>query len=251
MKLKHRKLVLIISMSAMGIGLISFSIAGNKNKNNAVESIEMSESSIMESATPTPTEEVTTTPTATNEPTQEPTTTPTDTPTPTQVVQEFEEDVYPEINDLIVDFLQAKIDGKTKKMKKLVTDPSYIDAELIQKRTEFIESYDNIKVYTAKVPDNLDADFVAYVYEEVKIASIDTKAPGLDQYLIKKVDGEYKIVYGDISTETSDFVNEVKETEAFTALMKKVNKKMKNAVESDEQLADFVSKLEATTTPEE
>ena len=253
MKLKHRKLVLIISMSAMGIGLITFSIAGSKEKKDtAVEGLQISEASDTEGAkilsadettnTPTPTEETTGTPT----PTEEPTDTPTNPPTPTEAAVPLEEDAYPEVNELITSFLQAKLDGKAKKLKKLVTDPSYIDIDDIQKKTEFIESYDNVKVYTKK--GSGDIDFIAYVYMDVKIASIDTKAPGLNEFYIKKVDGEYKIVLGDISDETAAYIEEARTSEDVQTLLEKVNKKLNKAMKSDEELADFCSKLEVAST---
>ena len=254
MKLKHRKLVLIVSMSAMGIGLITFSIAGSKEKKNTpVENQIVSDASDTEGAkidsdastdAPIPTEETTGTPT----PTQEATDTPTNTPTPTEALEPLEEDAYAEVNELITSFLQAKLDSKAKKLKKLVTDPSYIDIDSIQKKTEFIESYDNIKVYTKK--GSGDIDFIAYVYMDVKIASIDTKAPGLNEFYIKKVDGEYKIVLGDISDETAAYIEEARASEDVQALLETVNKKLNKAMKSDEELADFCSKLEATSTTE-
>lgn len=249
MKLKHRKLILIISMSAMGIGLITFSVAGNKKtdevsntSNEAVISGEPSEeSNEAVTNTPTPTEEITGTPTQTEEPTS--------APTPTEEPVELTESQDPEITQLIKDYLQAKIDGKVKKLKNLVTDGSTINIESIQKKTEFIESYDNIKVYT--LPGYGDIDYIAYVYMEVKIASIDTKAPGLDEYCIKKVDGEYKIVRGEVSDETGAYIEESRQSEAVQELLVKVDKKLSKAMKKDEALADFCNQLGVTQAPEE
>lgn len=259
MKLKHRKLVLIISMSAMGIGLITFSIAGNKNKNTdevsniseeAVMTEGLSEASIDDVTNiPTPTEEITGTPTPTEEVTEAPTEAPTSTPTPTEAPFQLTESEDSEIVQLIKDYLQAKIDGKVKKLKNLVTDGSTIDIESIQKKTEFIESYDNIKVYT--IPGYGDIDFIAYVYMEVKIASIDTKAPGLDEYCVKQVDGEYKIVRGEVSDETGAYIEEARQSEEVQALLGKVDKKLNKAMKKDEALADFCNQLGVTKAPEE
>lgn len=255
MKLKHRKLILIISMSAMGIGLITFSIAGSKDKKtDEAASIVASQAALTEEATATPTEVITDTPTPTEQltvtptPTEEPTDTPTNTPTatPTEVAATLEEDAYPEINKLVVKYLQAKLDGSAKKLKKLVTDASYIDVDKLQKQTEFIESYDNVKVYTKKCDG--DIDFIAYVYMELKIASIDTKAPGLNEFYIKKVDGAYKIVVGEVSDETAAAIKESRESDEVQDLLKKVNKKLQKAVKSDESLSDFYNKLDQYST---
>lgn len=249
MKLKHRKLILIISMSALGIGLIVFSIAGKKEKQNEdQEAMAVTQAVTQEAVLETPTEQVektvssTETPTETPEATEEPTVTATETPTPEVEVSALEQDAHPEVNKLIKGFLQAKIDGSAKKMKKLVTDPSYIDIESIQKKTEFIESYDNIKVYTKAGTG--DIDYIAYVYMEVKIASIDTKAPGLNEFYIRKVGDNYKIVQGEISDETAQWISEARNTEDVQELLDQVNKKLKKAVDKDEELAAFCKKLD-------
>lgn len=253
MKLKHRKLVLMISMSAMGIGLITFSIAGSKEKNDSVSSLQVNNASITADQRGIPEQDPTNAPeeseeaTGTPTPTGEPTANLTETPTPTEAAPALEEDAYPEVDELITKFLQAKLDCKEKKLKQLVTDPSIIKISAVQKKTEFIEAYDNVKVYTKKGIG--DIDFIAYVYMDVKIVNIDTKAPGLDEFYIKKVDGEYKIVLGDISDETAAFIEEARASEDVQTLLEKVNKKLKKAMKSDEELADFCSKLETTTTP--
>lgn len=261
MKLKHRKLILIISLSAMGVGLISFSIAGNKEKKaSEVASLVDESEAIVKNVTEAPTQEMQETPTpsvtesvtnqvtedVTQEATQEPTEQPT--PEPTKGALELEEDAYPEINELITQYLQAKLDGNAKKLKKLVTDSSYIDAETIQKKTEFIDSYDKVKVYT--LPGEGDIDYIAYVYMEVKISTIDTKAPGLDVYYIKKVDDAYKIVCGDISDETDQYIQECTQSEGVQALVTKVDKKLSKAIAKDEDLAEFCKKLSVTPKSE-
>ena len=249
MKLKHRKLILIISLSAMGVGLISVGIASSKKENN--KSIESMESIITPIVTVTPTEELTVTPSPENDTqaqndettkAENPTDVPTDTPTPTSVP--LEEDKNSDVNKLISKYLQAKLDGKKKKLKQMVTDPTCINIEEIQKKTEFIEAYDNIKVYTKKATG--DIDYIAYVYMEVKIASIDTKAPALDEYYIKKVDGEYKIVLGNISDETAEYIAQERESEDVMNLLESVNKKLKKAKKKDKQLSKFCSKLDSS-----
>jgi len=256
MKLKHRKLILIISMSAMGIGLITFSIAGNKEKKNEdKEAMVITQGVLQEDASLSVTPEATITiapteePTDTVTPTQEeaPTVTEAVTPTPKSevVVSALEQDAYPEVNKLIKKFLQAKIDGSAKKMKKLVTDPSYIDIDSIQKKTEFIESYDNIKVYTKE--GSGDIDYIAYVYMEVKIASIDTKAPGMDEFYIKKDGDSYKIVQGVISNDTAKFIKETRDSEEVQELLQKVNGKLMKAVKKDKQLEEFCNKLDGSS----
>ena len=267
MKLKHRKLILIISLSAMGVGLITFSVAGNKEKQSTEVASVTNEGLVTE--TPTPTDEATPTPaeadkevtaTPTEEPTAEVTEEPTGEPTPEATVEpteeptgepvkeenlELKEENDAKINDLITDYLQAKLDGKTKKLKKLVTDPSYIDAETIQKKTEFIDSYDKIKVYT--LPGKGDIDYIAYVYMEVKITTIETKAPGLDVFYIKKVDDEYKIVCGDVSDETYDYIKKCNKSDEVKALSDKVGKKLDKAIAKDEELADFCNKIDVSS----
>lgn len=245
MKLKHRKLILIISLSAMGIGLIAFSVANGKKNNSAKEALDQTAVVANASSAPEVTPEESQMPTATLEVTPEITQEPTETPTPTPEPNPLEECSDKAINKTIKSFLTAKLKGKKKTLKKLVTDSSYINMDDIQKKTEFIESYNKIKVYTKKAKG--DVDYVAFVYFEMKIASINTKAPGLIMLNLKKDGDTYKIVLGDISDETASAISEINESDDVQDLIEKVNVKLTKAVKKDKDLADFCSRLDSST----
>lgn len=268
MKLKYKKLILIISMSTMGIGLVAFSL-GNKNSDDEQQKLKSvslvqgegeNESGDGEVAdegstvTPTPTvdaqafsndpendeagSEVADNSEDASEDGTEGSEVANDNP--------LERDAYPEINKLVKKYLKAKLACDQDALAKVVTDPSYIDIDRLQKTTEFIESYDNLEFYTKK--GNGDIDFIVYVYQELKITSIDTLAPAMDELKIKKVDGDYKIVLGEISEETGEYIYETRNSEDVQALIASVNSKAAEAFSQDEDLRAFNTKLEEGAT---
>ena len=259
MKVKNRKLALIASMSVLGIGLILFSVSGNKDKavdtSVKVDQQAVVTSEIEKNSGNNVTEQVTTdvTPEVNvdnkdGQPTEEATPEVTQaiteeaTPEPTKDSKALERDAYPEINSLITTYLDAKVSCDEKQLKKCVTNGKYIKLEDIQRKTEYIESYNNIEVYTVKGKG--DVDYIAYVYLEIKLTSIDTLAPGMEVFYIRNTDDGYKVVTGEISDKTADYILESKEREDVQALFATVEQKYDDALAKDEMLKEFDKKLE-------
>lgn len=249
MNLKHRKLLWMLSLSALGVGVITIAVANQKEKNSLETSAGYAMTARMEESDDMTQQEEWIGEDVSDEVT--PTVEPEIEVVEEEVVQEIqtlEVNAYEEVNELIQQFLKAKLKCNEKKLKTLVTAPEYLQLDKLEKKMEFIESYDDIKVYTRKVEGEID--YIAYVYMKVKIASIGTKAPGLDEYYIKKVDGAYQIVLGDISDETAEFIQESRQTEDVQELLADVNKQLKKAMKSDDDLTAFCTRLEVAATSE-
>ena len=90
----------------------------------------------------------------------------------------------------------------------------------------------------------LDVDYIAYVYLEIKLTSIDTLAPGMEVFYIRNTDDGYKVVTGEISDKTADYILESKEREDVQALFATVEQKYDDALAKDEMLKEFDKKLE-------
>lgn len=225
-------------MSAMGIGLIAFSLSNRKD-----ETTTKVESSVEASVTPTP--EIIPTPTQEEELGTLDTIKPKVESSEKEKGNPLKRDEYPEINAVVKKFLNAKLKCDEEKLASCVTDTNYIDLERLQKKTEFVEDYKNIEVYTKKGQGEID--FIVYVYEELKIASIDTYAPAMDEMYVKKVDGEYKLVFGDIKDKTAEYIVNTRNEEDVIELIDEVQKKLNIAMNKDEQLREFCEKLKATS----
>jgi hypothetical protein len=137
------------------------------------------------------------------------------------------------------DYYTAKNNRDLKTLKTLLSDPSQADSqEDLQKKTEYIEEYRNIKTYTKK--GFKEGTYIVYVYHEIKFTSINTPAPGLAQfYIITDADNKLKIFSGTKDPETQAYYDQRNEDEDVAALIEMTNEKGKKAIKEDEDLLNF------------
>ncbi len=245
MKLKYKKMVVMISMCTMGIGLVTFSVSRPSDKsttevertvddivtykagiNIGIINQDIMSAILLPSLTPTPTD----IPQTQEERTAE-------------VTDVLEKNAYEDINKLIKNYLNAKLSKNIDKFKPLVNNVDYIDLTDIERKTKYIEAYKNITCYTKKGPE--EGSFIVYVYHEVKFTSIDSLAPGMNEFYVKKDgNGDSYIYLGEIDDETEQYLNDVRDSDEVMNLIYDVNEKLQQVVKNDSGLGEFYLKLE-------
>lgn len=223
MKLKYEKIILLVTVCAMGIGMITFSMSGPRSDGNKLnDSVSSNQKALS------------------IEDDQKTTLKIADGLTDDGTLQE---NAYPEINALVKKYLDARVNCDMKAIKETVSSTSTITEESLQKELEYIEGYDNLSCYTIKAPDG--KSFVVYVYEELKIIGIDTLAPGMTRLYVKLDEtGRPVIYFGQVDDVTSDFIEASSKTEKVAKLIDTVNKKMDEAMTKDKNIKAFVAGLE-------
>lgn len=241
MKLKYKKIILLTIMSTMGIGLLTISLGHDKTdaKENlssvAAVNADVTEETAVEKIGDTETQLADT---MAVEPTVTPTPTVAPTPTPLPVYA-IEKEGYPEIEQLIKDYYTAKNNRDVKALKALLSDSSKADSqEELQKKTEYIDDYLSIKIYTKK---GFEKDtYIVYAYHEIKFTSINTPAPGLAKfYIVTGDDGKLNIFSGEMDAETQGYYDARNSDEDVIKLIEMTDKKSDKAIESDEDLLNF------------
>lgn len=116
----------------------------------------------------------------------------------------------------------------------------------IQKKSAYIESFENVNVYTK--PGPVDNSYVAFVYYEIKFKDLNTLAPGLiTLYMSAAEDGSLRIFDGQLDEQldesVTDYIKELAVTEEIVALFDKVKVKYNEAVDSDAELKAFIEGL--------
>lgn len=236
MKLKYKKMILIISMSAMGIGMVTLSLSKPKEKNDgaepAIASLSEDGSDGIEG------ELVGVDETAKVELIGQP------------ADGELRMDVYPAINELVKKYMSAKAACDYETIRTLVSDSSVIDEDDLRAKSEYIEDYKNIACYTLNGPT--EDSFVVYVYEDLKILNVNTLAPGMTRLYIKLDEsGDPYIYLGAIDDETQKFIEETSTNQAVIDIINTVNTKLDEAVTKDEDLKNFVEDRSNETTTED
>lgn len=229
MKLKYKKMILIVSMSAMGIGMITLSLSGKNDEKKKEQT-------------------VTTTQQVSLEPVVDKEFTVTMIGTPNDGVLRM--DAYKAINKLVKDYMMAKASCDYEAFQELVNDPTIIDEEGLRAKAQFIEDYQNISCYTL---NGLTTDaFIVYVYEDLKILNVNTLAPGMTRLYIKLDEDKKPYIYlGAVDDATKEYIENTEKNEKVAALIATVNKKMEEAVTKDADLKKFVLEQNDTTDTKE
>ena len=154
----------------------------------------------------------------------------------------LEKDAYPEVNNLVKQYYQALVDGD---METINSIKNYTDEEeelKIVKKSEFIEGYPNITVYTKKGPE--EGSFVAYVQYDVKFFNIDKTAPGLNTlYICMDEEGKYYINANELDEKVVEYLKTISVQNDVVDLFNTVQVAYNDVKTEDENLSAFLDEL--------
>ncbi len=158
---------------------------------------------------------------------------------------ELQKDVDPQVNELISNYFQAKVDQDAQALYKVFgkEEDDRIDERKQQLKDEavYIEDYQDITCYTKA--GLTDDSYVVYVTYDVKFRRVDTLAPGLMWcYVVKNDNGDY-IIRENVVGDEADYVAQQNQTEDVRLLSTQVNERLKQAIESDSLLAGIYKDL--------
>ena len=246
MKLKYKKIILLTTMSTMGIGILTLSVSQDRPKaqesshiqtildseiaddgtaavdNTLMAAADNTAAKLAESVSPTPI--------------------PSPTPVPDYPVEK--KGTYPEIDKLFETYYTAKNNRDIDTLKSIISDPTKVESEEeLQARTEYIEDYKKISTYTKKGLQ--EGTYVVYVYHEIKFTSINTAAPALSKfYVVTGDDKKLKIYSGEMDADTKAYYDACSEDKDFAALTEMTDEKSAKAKKKDEDLASFWKSIE-------
>lgn len=243
MKLKYKKIILLTTMSTMGIGILTLSVSQDSTKaQESLNSTATMEAGLLADNEST---EVETTmmakadETAALDAAVTVTPSPIPSPTPSPVYEIEKTGTYPEIDSLFEKYYTAKNNHDVDTLKSILSDPSKADTqEQLESKTEYIEEYRNIKTYTKKGVE--DGTYIVYVYHEIKFAGVNTPAPGLAKFYVTPTGNkDLKIFSSDMNEELKKYYDERNEDEDVLAIIDMTNKKSEQAKADDEDLQNF------------
>ncbi len=154
----------------------------------------------------------------------------------------LEEDAYPQINALMQEYFQAATVGDTDKIRSLVES---IDEEKLiyqEKRSAYIDSYQNLKCYTKKGPE--DGSYAVYVSYDAKFKDMDALVPGVSPFLVyAREDGSYYIYEGELDDAVNQYLEEISEQDDVVDLMNRIQVRFNEIVMADEHLNHFLAEM--------
>ena len=153
----------------------------------------------------------------------------------------LEVNAHEDVNALMTAFYQALADGDIETVKALKDDTTDMELMTYEKKSEFIESYDNITCYTKKGLE--DNSYFVYVSYEVKIQGIDTKGPGLIAFYVYTNEEGKLVIDGEMDENIDAALKLVTVQDDVKDLFQRVDVKYQEAVASDENLNNFLTAL--------
>ena len=154
------------------------------------------------------------------------------------------ENAYEDVNYLINEYYTALANGDADTIKSIYKGLE--DTQLLKAvaASDYIEEFRVVTVYTK--PGPVAGSYVAYVYNEVKLFDYDKAVPGLESLYICTDDNGNLYINGDIANANEiEYLKQVNLQEDVIDLNNKVATEYNEMVNSDEALAEFLTKMRA------
>jgi len=167
----------------------------------------------------------------------------------TEVVEEsneYELDKYPEINSLINNYYTYYASNDIDELKNIATPISSMEISYINVFSQYVELYQNIKCHTKKGME--EGSYVVSAELEIKFKDVETPAPGLDFFYIRKNEkgdlyidnlySQFNLSNQEMELDSSvvEFINDFETQDDVIALQNEVQTRFETAVESDSNL---------------
>ncbi len=154
----------------------------------------------------------------------------------------LEEDAYPEVNELIRKYYIAIAAGDVDTAKLYNNNIDDTESIRIVETAKYVDSYNNIKVYTKLEP--AEGTYLAYVYYEEKFLDYDQGIPGLEAYYIcTDESGNLFINDGEESESVINYIREESLQDDVVDLNNKVASAYNNMLTENEDLSIFLVDL--------
>ncbi len=154
----------------------------------------------------------------------------------------LEEDAYPEVNELIRKYYIAIAAGDVDTAKLYNNNIDDTESIRIVETAKYVDSYNNIKVYTKLGP--AEGTYLAYVYYEEKFLDYDQGIPGLEAYYIcTDESGNLFINDGEESESVINYIREESLQDDVVDLNNKVASAYNNMLTENEDLSIFLVDL--------
>lgn len=154
----------------------------------------------------------------------------------------LQENAYEAVNQIVNTYFAALASGDRNVVTQLKSDTNEEELIKIEKKSAYINAFENITVYTKL--GNVENSYVAFVYYDINFKDLNTLAPGLTTlYICPAEDGTLHIYDGDLDEQTSERIKAVAAEADVADLFNRVEVAYTEAIESDGSLKTFMDEL--------
>lgn len=161
-------------------------------------------------------------------------------------VEELKEDVYPEVNDIIVKYFNAMRDNDIDTYALLRGgNVDSIEKAKVEIKARYVEDYKNITCYTKNGP--IENSYIVYVKYDVKLKDWDMMAPSLlTVVLYPNSDNSLYIYTGDFDENMAAYISEASSQDDVVDLITKVDAEYKEVLDTNIEFSEYMNALNQT-----
>ena len=165
--------------------------------------------------------------------------------------EEFEVDANPQVSNLIGEYFDFYAKGDVDSIEQIAYPITDSEKSYIKMFSKYLEKYENIKCYTKD--GAADGEYVVFVSHDMKFKDIETGAPGLSSFYVRKdedgavhIDNAYS-QYNQTKKETktdekiSTLLAESGQSKDMTKLLEEIQQGYDSALEKDQALKKMVT----------
>lgn len=225
----YKRMSLLLTMGIMWIGILTFSFSPAPTSAGSEDSPKSQVADPVSDSTP-------------DEAVASTTPSPTLAPTPTEAPNVLTEVKLDSLNNLIKNYLNAKLTCDRSSFEGIVSDTSLIDEDVLQARSATILAYKDIKCYYKRGYGIID--YVIYYTYFMDIATIDSPAMSIDSVYVTTNDaGSYVIFLGALDDATEAKLKKLSSEDDVLELVSATYEEVEKEIESDENLLAYWMRL--------
>lgn len=164
--------------------------------------------------------------------------------TTTEKEEGLQANVYPKINALAEKYFSASMRGNTDTLKEIIKPFTESDQAAALRKSEFVESYDDINCYTEDGVE--EGTYIVFVSYELKFPEVDTLVPGLETWIVCTDEDGSLYINRDmesISDKLSAQIEALLAREDVVELFASVDAKMAEAIKADDSLKSLYEQM--------
>ncbi|MCD7750581.1 MAG: SH3 domain-containing protein [Lachnospiraceae bacterium] len=151
----------------------------------------------------------------------------------------LEADKYPEINELVVRYLNAIADGDVDTMVEICSNVTDTEKIRIQELGKYIDAFPEYNVFTKLGP--VENSYVVYAAARAQFPGIDTLVPGIYcLYICMDENGDYYINEDTLTDEELAYIDALASDESVMELCNSIDEEYQELLESDSEIASYI-----------
>ena len=155
----------------------------------------------------------------------------------------LKENAYPEVVELVNRYFAAMADGDSETLQQICTELDEREQIRIEKKADYIDSYDNLVCYTKPGPE--EGSYIVFEYYDIKFNNLETSVPGLSSLFVKTGDDGQLCVFNSdkLSDDVKEYIKATYAQDDVLDLLHEIDSRYNEALASDEQLKNFMDAL--------